>query len=199
MFKKWPFRKKEVVRPLVKECRRTALDNDSLVIEAGSEESFWRQTIYRELLLTPDESAQKFDIADLIVKTKARRHREKFRRQAASILHERRPQWQLYEVEVHNVYKVKLKYFNYRTENRGTITLDLSRPCGAPAIFININGAKLGFETNCQYQLSYPDVDEPSSFTVRQIRSDDAPSSTYTFEDGRLWESYPYYVEVEDD
>lgn len=198
MFKWWPFRKKETPQ-LVQEYRCTALDNKSLVIKARSEEGFWRQTIYQELLLTPDEFAEKFDIADLIVKTKARRHRKKFRRQAASILHERRSQWQLYEVEVHSVQKVELKYFNYRTENRGTITLDLTRPCAVSKIAININGAKLGNESSCNYQLSYLDTDDPNSFIVRQIRSDDAPNSTYTFEDNRLWESYPYYVDAGED
>ncbi len=198
MFKWWPFRKKEAPQ-LVQEHRCTALDNKSLVIKARSEEGFWRQTIYQELLLTPDEFAEKFDIADLIVKTKARRHRKKFRRQAASILHERRSQWQLYEVEVHSVQKVELKYFNYRTENRGTITLDLTRPCAVSKIAININGTKLGNESSCNYQLSYLDTDDPNSFIVRQIRSDDAPNSTYTFEDNRLWESYPYYVDAGED
>ena len=131
MWKRLFSKKKETEKAtkLVTKLSRNVIDDKTILIKAESEWGFWQQQNYHELLLAPpmDECWEAFDIAELIVKTKADRHNKKFHRQAASILHERRCQWQLYEVEIYSARRVELRYFNYRTENRGTITLDLTR------------------------------------------------------------------------
>lgn len=188
MYKWWPFKsKKKDASKMVTRVSKEALDGSTIIISAESELGFWQQENYRELLLTPCETCGPFDIADMIVKAKADRRSKKFRRQAASILHERRCQWQLYEVEIFSNKRVELKYFNYRTENRGTITLDLTHWRTWSVFYINDT------ESETKYRIDYSSNTSPATFKVLELKDGQSPI-TFTFEDGKVWRWREYQV-----